>query len=117
MTVPVINKTTQAFIGAGAVVTALGLGSAINADTGQFAISYVPYGTSSGEQVEPMPVSANLTGSTDGNNNLTSQRLTEERVATPETTSVNGLAVTAVNSDDLQGVGVDGGVSRSSPST
>jgi hypothetical protein len=111
-TVPYIKKTTQAFIGAGAVVTALGLGSAINADTGQFAISDVPYGTTSSGQVEPMSVSANPSSLTDqDNNNLTSEQLTEQRVATPETTPVHGLAVTAVNSDDLEGVDVDGSVS------
>src|SRR5208337_3025886 len=46
--VPVINKTTEAFIGAGAHVGALGLGSAILAENGYFAISYQPYGTAPG---------------------------------------------------------------------
>ena len=111
-TVPYMDKTTQAFIGDGAVITALGLGSAINADTGQFAISYVPYGTTSSGQVEPMPVSASPSSLTDGTSNtLTSEQLTEQRVATPETTPIHGLVVTAVNSDDLEGVDVDGSVS------
>ncbi len=105
---PVVTKTTEAFIGAGAHVGALGLGnSPINADDGEFAVSYAPYGTSVGV-VQPKPISANLTGS---GNSLTSPRLDQERIATPETQTVAGLAVTAVNSDALQGVGVDGGAS------
>ena len=105
--VPVVTKTTEAFIGAGAHVGALGLGNPIEAENGQFDISYAPYSTSVGV-AQPKPISANLTGS---GNSLTSPRLGQERIATPETQSVQGLAVTAVNSDALQGVGVDGGVS------
>ncbi len=105
--VPVITKTTEAFIGAGAHVGALGLGNGIEADNGQFDISYAPY-TSSVGVAQPKPISADLTGS---GNNLTSPRLDQERIATPATQPVAGLAVTAVNSDALQGVGVDGGVS------
>jgi hypothetical protein len=113
--VPIITKTTEAFIGTGAKVGALGLGDPLDADNGQFAISYVPYGTTPGtDQEEPPTEHANLTSSSNSNNNdLTSQRLTEQRVAAPETQLVNGLAVTAINSDDLQGVGVDAGVSGS----
>jgi hypothetical protein len=106
-TVPVIKKTTEAFVGAGANVGALGLGNGVNAENGQFAITYQPYGTSPG-MVQPKPMSANLTGN---GNNLTSPRLGQERVATPQTQLVNGLAVTAVNADSLQGVGVTGGAS------
>ena len=106
VTVPVINKTTEAYVGTGATVTALGLGTAISADTGQFSVSYVPYGSSAAAPAPPS-VSANLTGS---GNSLTSERLLDQRVATPETTSVHGLAVTAVNSDNIQGVGVDAAV-------
>jgi hypothetical protein len=105
--VPVITKTTEAFIGAGAQVGALGLGNGVEAANGQFAISYAPYSTAVGV-VEPKPISANLTGS---GNSLTSPRLSQERIATPVTQTDAGLAVTAVNSDALQGVGVDGGVS------
>ena len=104
--VPIVTKTTEAFIGAGAHLSALGLGNGIEAENGQFDISYAPY-TSSVGVAQPKPISANLTGS---GNNLTSPRLTQERVATPVTVSNQGLAVTAVNSDALQGVGVDGGV-------
>jgi mucin-19 len=109
--VPVITKTTEAFIGAGANVGALGLGSAIDAENGRFDISYAPYGSAVGV-AQPKPENSNLGSS--GGNSLTSPsspRLGEERIATPESQSVNGLAVTAVNADALQGVGVDGGVS------
>ena len=111
--VPVITKTTEAFIGAGANVAALGLGSAIQADNGRFNISYAPYGTAVGV-VQPDWQNSNLGGNS--GTDLTanpSPRIGEERIATPETQSVNGLAVTAVNSDAIQGVGVDGGVSGS----
>ena len=110
--VPVINKTTEAFFGAGASVGALGLGRSpiLNADTGQFAISYQAYGTAPGQQVAP--ASENLRLTVQRGNNLTSPRLGEERVATPETQSINGLAVTAVNTDSLQGVGVTGGAAE-----
>ncbi len=110
VTVPVVSKTTEAYVGSDATVTALGLGTAISADTGQFLVTYVPYGSSAAAPAPPS-VSANLTGS---GNSLTSERLIDQRVATPETTSVHGLAVTAVNSDNIQGVGVDGGVSGGS---
>jgi hypothetical protein len=103
--VPVINKTTEAFIGAGAHVGALGLGSAINAENGQFAISYQAYGSGAGV-AQPKPETA-----TPGGHSLNSPRLGEDRVATPESQSLNGLAVTAVNTDALQGVGVTGGAS------
>ncbi|MFI5455223.1 MAG: beta strand repeat-containing protein [Isosphaerales bacterium] len=103
--VPVINKTTEAFIGAGAHVGALGLGSAINAENGQFAISYQAYGSGAGV-AQPKPESA-----TPGGHSLNSPRLGQDRVATPLSQSVNGLAVTAVNTDALQGVGVTGGAS------
>ena len=81
---------------------------AIEAENGQFAISYAPYGTSVGvvaaqaDQCQPDRL---------GQQPRPSPRLGQERIATPETQSVNGLAVTAVNSDAIQGVGVDGGVS------
>jgi hypothetical protein len=104
-TVPVITKTTEAFVGAGAHVDALGLGNPIQAETGQFAISYQNYGSAPGD-VKPMSESANLTGN---GNSLTGPRLGQQRVATPMTTPVHGLAVTAVNADNLQGVGFDGG--------
>ena len=111
--VPVITKTTEAFIGAGANVTALGLGNAIQAENGRFDISYAPYGTAVGV-AQPDWQNSNLGG--DSGSSLTatpSPRLGKERIATPETASVNGLAVTAVNADSIQGVGVDGGVSGS----
>lgn len=111
--VPVITKTTEAFIGANAIVNALGLGSPIQAENGRFDISYAPYGTSVGV-AQPDWQNSNLAGDSGGSLTAPSNdRLGEERIATPETESINGLAVTAVNSDAIQGVGVDGGVSGS----
>ncbi len=104
--VPVVSKTTEAFIGAGAHVGALGLGNGIQAENGPFNITYATYSSSVGV-AQPKPISADLTGSS---NNLTSPRLNQQRIATPATQSVAGVAVTAVNSDALQGVGADGGV-------
>ncbi len=116
--VPVITKTTEAFIGANAKVSALGLGSAIQADNGRFDISYAPYGTAVGV-VQPDWQNTNLGGTSTTSPAPPplfadpSPRLGDERIATPETVPVNGLAVTAVNTDSIQGVGVDGGVSGS----
>jgi hypothetical protein len=106
--VPVITKTTEAFIGAGASVGALGLGTAVNAETGQFTITYGPYSTAPGV-AQPSAETADLTGT--GSNSITSPRLGQARIATPQTEPINGLAVTAVNADELQGVGVTGGIS------
>jgi hypothetical protein len=109
--VPVITKTTEAFVGAGANVTALGQGSPIQADNGVFEISYAPYGTAVGV-AQPNWQNSNLAGNSGASLTApTSPRLGEERIATPATESIHGLAVTAVNSDAIQGVGVDGGVS------
>ncbi len=108
VTVPIITKTTESFIGAGANVTALGLGGGVDADDGKFIISFAPYDTTAGVAQVPT-TTQDLTGS--GDNSLNSPRLGENRIATPESLTVHGLAVTAVNTDALQGVGVDGGVS------
>ena len=108
--VPVITKTTESFIGAGASVGALGLGSAVNAETGQFTITYGPYGTAPGV-AQPPAETLDLAGN--GSNSLTSPRLGQERIATPVTEPIHGLAVTAVNADEIQGVGVTGGISGS----
>ena len=90
----------------------MGLGSPIQAEDGSFAISYAPYGTSVGV-AQPNLTSTNLSVSGGSLSAPTSLRLGDERIATPETESINGLAVTAVNADAIQGVGVDGGVSGS----
>ncbi len=109
--VPVIAKTTEAFVGANANVGALGLGSPIQADNGVFDISYAPYRTAVGV-AQPDWQNSNLGGNSGSNLSANpTPRLGEERIATPETESLNGLAVTAVNSDAIQGVGVDGGAS------
>ncbi len=110
-TVPVINKTTESFIGADAQVTALGLGSGISAENGQFQITYGSYASSPGV-IQPTPMSANVSSSTNSSNNdLNSPRFTGQRIATPLTQTLHGLAVTADNQDAIQGVGVDGGAS------
>ena len=109
--VPVITKTTESFIGAGASVTALGKGGAINADNGQFAISTAPFG-STPAATQPPTQKADVTNTNNSNqNDISTSRLTSQRIATPETQPVHGLAVTAVNGDSLEGVGIDGGAS------
>src|SRR5262249_8902330 len=73
--------------------------------------TYVDYGSQPGI-AQPKPASANLTHSNNsGHNDLNNPRFLHQRVATPITQAVHGLAVTAVNQDHLQGVGVGGGIS------
>src|SRR5262249_20551953 len=49
----VVQKVTEAFVGEGAQVTALGIAPGITAPTGDFAISFVPDGSAPGEVKVP----------------------------------------------------------------
>jgi len=113
--VPIVTKTTEAFVGPGASVHAMGLvpSDTMTADDGLFAISYTPYTQSSGSvgTVAPGNESANLPDA--GSSPLANPRLSNERVATPEITSMQGIAVTAVNQDDYEVIGGSGGASGS----
>ncbi len=191
--VPIVTKDTEAFIGANAHVTAMGLGGTFSADTGDFTIGSAAYGTintnsssttlsanvavptqakpattinvtnataagfptsgqfvikigneqmlvtggqgtntltvqrgyngttaakhSKGDTVNEVtstgPASSGSTTLPDDSNSLTSARLSSDRTATPATTTMTGVAVSAVNQDDIEIVGGSGGASGS----
>jgi len=114
------TKTTQAFIGEGAIVFAAGTGAPIDAPTGEFLIgvgsaanstpgvalsdvSITSSGTSvsaRGEigtpQVNPMDVDQQ------GGSDATDPSLTHQRTASPLTNSRHGLVVSATNRDDIE---------------
>ena len=110
--VPIVHKKTQAFIGRDAVVDAHAKRAAIDAQNGEFAVSYenVPFSVSD----VPAPlffVSGTLSADLnfDGQNDLTDPSLTQQRESVAQTEQVRGVAVSAVNQDDLESVALSGG--------
>jgi hypothetical protein len=111
-TVPIVHKKTQAFIGRDAVVNAHAKRAAIDAQNGEFAVSYenVPFSVSD----VPAPlffVSGTLSADLnfDGQNDLTDPSLTQQRESVAQTGQLRGVAVTAVNQDDIESVALSGG--------
>jgi hypothetical protein len=110
--VPVINKTTEAFIGANSSVTGLAQGDGVEAHTGTFAVAFTPDEFEIGEVPSPLffaddGITLDVTG--DGIPDLNDPLLFQRRSATPLTTQFKGVAVTAVNQDDIEAIGVSGG--------
>jgi len=110
--VPIVHKKTQAFIGRDAVVDAHANRAAIDAQNGEFAVSYqdVPFSVSD----VPAPlffVSGTLSADLnfDGQNDLTDPSLTQQRESVAQSEQVRGVAVTAVNQDDIESVALSGG--------
>jgi ubiquinone biosynthesis protein UbiJ len=106
--VTVFSKTTQAYVGNNADVVALGNGSAVTAATGDFNVSTGSTISGDGEVSD-----SGVTATDPNNNNLTGSRsaftyLTKQRVSTPVTSSVNGLAVAATNRDKVESFTVTG---------
>jgi hypothetical protein len=100
--VPIIIKTTEAFIGKGATVDAKAKGDGLDVRTGQFIVTF---GADSGEDGEVAPFDI-------GNSDVTDPLLTFERSARPETREgFKGVAVTAVNQDNIETWGVGAGLS------
>jgi len=106
---PVIIKTTEAYLATGATVTAEGNRAALDAPTGQFDIQYVDQTGGDGEVkppgffglVKPSIVLGAFFSSSDATLQ-DDQSLTQQRVATPRTQALKGLAVTAVSRDDVE---------------
>lgn len=109
-----VDKTTEAYIGtkntvngittidaSDTSVTALGKTDSLTVDDGSFAVSYTDY---IGADKNPVDVS-------DGNKALGSSALTKKRTATKATTTLNGIAVTATNKDDISTFTIGGAVS------
>lgn len=107
--VAVVDKTTHAWVGDGAQVTALGNRAGAQVATGAFGIAYSTQSAGAGEVDAP-----GITPS-DGENSIAggSEALTKTRSAASTTRTVQGLAVTAINQDDIEGFAVTGGAAGS----
>ena len=109
--VAVIDKTTEAFVGAGASVTARGSGEAAEVDAGRYIISYETLSSGDGRVGRPkFEAAEDLTGDgkVDEEDRIESESLTKDRVATVAKTSVRGLAVTAAAKDHVESIAVGG---------
>ncbi|MCA9137711.1 MAG: hypothetical protein KDB00_13160, partial [Planctomycetales bacterium] len=118
--VSTVDKTTEAFVGAGADVNVQGQ-TPLTAKTGEIQISYT------GASISTPGIEANGDVSVDsdagtlsaqgevgladldsmdvdqkGGNDANDQSLTSQRVANTPTTSIRGLAITATNRDDIE---------------
>ena len=113
------TKLTEAFIGAGAVVEALGNFAPLSVRTGGFEFSTISAGATVG--LEPSNVSlsssaSGLSGTAEvglpkigdmdvdrtGGNDATDSSITRQRTTTPSLRNFNGLSVTATNRDDIE---------------
>jgi hypothetical protein len=97
--IPIISKTTQAYIGAGATVDALGTMGPSTVRTGTFTASFVT--PNSGDPVAPPR---------EHNSDATGDIFTKLRVVTPDTTNVQGVAVSATATDQVRTVAASLGV-------
>jgi hypothetical protein len=100
VTLPIISKTTLAFIDVGATVDALGAKGPSSVRTGTFTVSF--RAPNSGDPVTPPA---------EHNSDATGAIFSMIRVATPDTTNVQGVAVNATASNQVMTVGGDVGVS------
>jgi hypothetical protein len=113
--IPIITKTTEAYIGADCKVNAEGLGNAIDADTGQFSAIYTPYGNDF-SQADPGAKTQKPLFKDSNNQDVgltKSGQLDQHRTSASITTPWHGVAVTASNRDALQVVGASGGFAGS----
>ncbi|MBM4043507.1 MAG: hypothetical protein FJ279_00180, partial [Planctomycetes bacterium] len=99
--VTVVEKTTEAFVGNGAEVTALGQGPSRDVFTGYFDVEFRPDDDDAGEAKPPQFQ----------NDDVDDPSAFTQRVATPTTQSIKGLAVTAINLDDIEQLAIGGAVS------
>ncbi|MDB5352184.1 MAG: hypothetical protein JWN86_3431 [Planctomycetota bacterium] len=110
--IPIISKTTEAFIGDGSTVNALGLGGTIDADTGRFGVAIGSYNAKLADVAPTNSSNSDRKYTKDQNNKdvgLTpGGQLSGDRAATPETQPMRGVAVTATNRDDVIVIGAGG---------
>jgi hypothetical protein len=97
---PIISKTTLATIDAGALVDALGTKGPSSVRTGTFTVSF--RAPNSSDPVAPPA---------EHNSDATGDIFSKVRVATPDITTIQGVAVSATASDHVLTVGGDVGVS------
>lgn len=100
--VPVIDKTTEAFIDKNATVNGRGNGAAVSAPTGEFSDAATP---SDNYVSAPAASAGDLNG--DGTSDIPS--LTQDRRVNAVHADVHGVAVTAVNHDGVGSIGVSAG--------
>lgn len=110
--VPILNKTTEAFIGRDAIVDTKGLRDGLDVATGRFTIGFEQESFSLTE----LPAPAFFAGGTldldvtgDGQADLNEESLSRQRTASAETRSIKGVAVTAINQDDVETLGLTAG--------
>jgi filamentous hemagglutinin family protein len=105
--VVVLDKTTLARIGENANVQALGYGTALQAATGHYDIAYGGAITGDGRVTKgglaPTDAQGNGIGGRDA-----FKALTQQRTATARTEALQGLGVTATNSDSVKAYAVTG---------
>ncbi|HQZ02069.1 MAG TPA: leukotoxin LktA family filamentous adhesin [Thauera sp.] len=106
-TVAVVDKTTHAWVDDGAAVTALGRADATQVASGRFNVDYSGSTAGEGEVAAPGITPSN------GENDLAggSGALDGARQSASATRAHRGLAVTAVNQDDIKGYAVTGAAS------
>lgn len=100
--VAVVDKTTHAWIDDGSAVTALGNADATQVADGRFAVTYTAAGA--GEVAAPGLTPSNGEDELSGG----SAALNASRESVASTREHRGLAVTAVNRDDIKGYAVTG---------
>ncbi|MCB2040473.1 MAG: hypothetical protein KDH48_06615, partial [Rhodoferax sp.] len=99
--VPVVTKNTQAWIGHGVSVDAKAQRAGIDVRDGTVTIGSGAYGGTADGQVSPVDIA---------NDDVTDAQLTAQRIATPGTRqNFTGVAVTAVNRDDIAAYSVGAG--------
>lgn len=106
--VAVINKTTEAFIGSNANITAKGTKDGVAVDNGQYQVTYVDHNNEGGNIARPQ---YNYKEISDGK--IDNQSLTKDRKAEAIKQKVTGMAVTAVSKDHLETSSAGGAVGGS----
>lgn len=102
--VAVVDKTTHAWIDDGASATALGKAAATQVASGNFGVSYAATSAGAGEVAAPGITPSNGKDSLAGG----SAALGSTRSSASQLRDHRGLAVTAVNRDDIKGFAVTG---------
>jgi len=103
--VPVVNKMTEAFIGATANVAGLALRASDFVFSGEFQIRHEA-NSSSATEVDSGSINTNNAQGVEFDDSLLQQRIAEA-----QTRGVKGVSVTAVNRDDLEVFSISAGAS------
>ena len=107
--VAILNKTTSAFVGSGATVDANANTPAITVDNGTFNVTNVAPSGQDGQVTAPPVTNSTLISL------LADLDLTTIRIATPATTTLQGVAVTATNEDNIASAAASFGAALVAP--